>query len=175
MATHSSTLAWKIPWMEKPSRLQSMGSQRVGHNWVTSLSLWIFVYKSLYWHYVLYCFYTNSGILLWFSFAFLWGTFERFHWSPSTSLHMRHQSLSSPNHLGLSPSALGPWPSTLSRPCIGTPSLDSTLGWNLLFKINYVGYIRKAFKIYTCRIKNDYHRILEYPLLSPGKKTLSVP
>ena len=32
MATHSSTLAWKIPWMEEPDRLQSMGSQRVGHN-----------------------------------------------------------------------------------------------------------------------------------------------
>ena len=32
MATHSSTLAWKIPWMEEPSGLQSMGSQRVGHN-----------------------------------------------------------------------------------------------------------------------------------------------
>ena len=32
MATHSSTLAWKIPWMEEPSRLQSMGSQRVGHD-----------------------------------------------------------------------------------------------------------------------------------------------
>ena len=32
MATHSSTLAWKIPWTEKPSRLQSMGSQRVGHD-----------------------------------------------------------------------------------------------------------------------------------------------
>ena len=30
MATHSSILAWKIPWMEEPSRLQSMGSQRVG-------------------------------------------------------------------------------------------------------------------------------------------------
>ena len=38
MATHSSTLAWKIPWTEKPGRLQSMGSQRVGHDWVTSLS-----------------------------------------------------------------------------------------------------------------------------------------
>ena len=38
MATHSSTLAWKIPWTENPSRLQSMGSQRVGHNWATSLS-----------------------------------------------------------------------------------------------------------------------------------------
>ena len=32
MATHSSTLAWKIPWMEEPGRLQSMGSQRVRHN-----------------------------------------------------------------------------------------------------------------------------------------------
>ena len=39
MATHSSTLAWKIPWTEEPGRLQSMGSQRVGHNWATSLSL----------------------------------------------------------------------------------------------------------------------------------------
>ena len=39
MATHSSILAWKIPWMEEPGRLQSMGSQRVWHNWVTSLSL----------------------------------------------------------------------------------------------------------------------------------------
>ena len=32
MATHSRTLAWKIPWMEDCGRLQSMGSQRVGHN-----------------------------------------------------------------------------------------------------------------------------------------------
>ena len=32
MATHSSILAWKIPWTEEPSRLQSMGSRRVGHD-----------------------------------------------------------------------------------------------------------------------------------------------
>ena len=32
MATHSSTLAWKTPWMEEPDRLQSMGSQRAGHD-----------------------------------------------------------------------------------------------------------------------------------------------
>ena len=38
MATHSSTLAWKIPWMEETGRLQSMGSQRVGHDWATSLT-----------------------------------------------------------------------------------------------------------------------------------------
>ena len=35
MATHSSVLAWKIPWSEEPDRLQFMGSQRVGHNWGT--------------------------------------------------------------------------------------------------------------------------------------------
>ena len=39
MATHSSTLAWKIPWMEEPGRLQSIGLLRVGHDWATSLSL----------------------------------------------------------------------------------------------------------------------------------------
>ena len=38
MAPHSSTLAWKVPWMEEPGRLQSMGSQTVGHDWATSLS-----------------------------------------------------------------------------------------------------------------------------------------
>ena len=39
MATHFSILAWKIPWMEEPGRLQSMRLQRVGHCWATSLSL----------------------------------------------------------------------------------------------------------------------------------------
>ena len=32
MAIHSSTIAWKIPWTEEPGRLQSLGSQRVGHD-----------------------------------------------------------------------------------------------------------------------------------------------
>ena len=49
MAPHSSTLAWKIPWMEEPSRLQSMGSRRVGHNWVTSLSLSTFMHWRRKW------------------------------------------------------------------------------------------------------------------------------
>ena len=39
MAAHSSSLAWKIPWMEEPGRLQSMGLQRVRHDWVIPLSL----------------------------------------------------------------------------------------------------------------------------------------
>ena len=38
MATHSSPLAWRIPWTEEPGGLQSTGSQRVGHDWVTSLT-----------------------------------------------------------------------------------------------------------------------------------------
>ena len=36
MATHSNILAWRIPWTEEPGRLQSMGSQRVGQDWVTN-------------------------------------------------------------------------------------------------------------------------------------------
>ena len=43
MAPHSSTLAWEIPWMEEPGKLQSMGSQRVRHYWATSLSLFTFM------------------------------------------------------------------------------------------------------------------------------------
>ena len=42
MATHSSILAWRIPWTEEPAGLQSIGLQRVGHNWVTNtLTLYI--------------------------------------------------------------------------------------------------------------------------------------
>ena len=49
MAPHSSTLAWKIPWMEKPGRLQSMGSLRVGHHWATSLSIFTFTHWRRKW------------------------------------------------------------------------------------------------------------------------------
>ena len=49
MAPHCSTLAWKIPWMEEPGRLQSMGSRRVGHDWATSLSLFIFIHWRRKW------------------------------------------------------------------------------------------------------------------------------
>ena len=48
-ATHSSTLAWKLPWTDKPGRLQSMGSLRVGHDWVTSLSLFTFMHWRRKW------------------------------------------------------------------------------------------------------------------------------
>ena len=52
MVTHSSTLAWRIPWTEKPGRLQSTGLQRVGHDWATSLllsftlkfSMWLWIH-----------------------------------------------------------------------------------------------------------------------------------
>ena len=49
MATHSSTLAWKIPWAEEPGRLQSMGLRRVGHDWGTSLSLFTFMHWRRKW------------------------------------------------------------------------------------------------------------------------------
>ena len=57
MATHSSILAWRIPWTEEPDGLQSMGSQRVRHDWATSLSflllhLWSWGIFGLQWIFV---------------------------------------------------------------------------------------------------------------------------
>ena len=49
MATHSSTLAWRLPWTEKPGRLQSMGSLRVRQDWATSLSLFTFMHWRRKW------------------------------------------------------------------------------------------------------------------------------
>ena len=49
MAPHSSTPAWKIPWVEEPGRLQSMGSWRVRHDWATSLSLFTFMHWRRKW------------------------------------------------------------------------------------------------------------------------------
>ena len=49
MAPHSSTLAWKIPWTEEAGGRQSMGSQRVGHDWATLLSLFTFTHWRRKW------------------------------------------------------------------------------------------------------------------------------
>ena len=57
MAPHFSTLAWKIPWMEEPGRLQSMGSLRVRHDWATWLSLITF-------HFSLSCIGEGNGNFL---------------------------------------------------------------------------------------------------------------
>ena len=48
MATHSSILAWRTPWMEEPGGLQSTGLQRVGHDWATSLSFFLSTLLSTY-------------------------------------------------------------------------------------------------------------------------------
>ena len=65
MAPHSSTLAWRIPWIEEPGRLQSMGSRRVRHDWATSLSRTV---SEEFW----------TGTLIWppkDSFSSCWETF----------------------------------------------------------------------------------------------------
>ena len=60
MATHSSTLAWKIPWMEEPGGLQSMGPRRVGHLLSDLLSLFTFHFHALEKKMV-----THSSVLAW--------------------------------------------------------------------------------------------------------------
>ena len=70
MAIHSGTIAWKIPWTEETGRLQSMGSQRVGHDWVTSLSLSLFphLFPMKWW-----------GQMPWSSFSECWALSQLFH------------------------------------------------------------------------------------------------
>ena len=46
--THSSILAWKIPWTEEPGGLQSTGSQRVGHDWATKQQQWLMNYRKFH-------------------------------------------------------------------------------------------------------------------------------
>ena len=67
MAPHSSTLAWKIPWTEEPGGLPSMGSQRVGHNWATSLSFFFFFYFPFTFHFPALEkeMATHSNVLVW--------------------------------------------------------------------------------------------------------------
>ena len=60
MASHSSTLAWKIPGTEEPGRLQSMGSLRVGHDQATSPSLFTFHFHALEKEMA-----THSSVLAW--------------------------------------------------------------------------------------------------------------
>ena len=69
MAPHSSTLAWKIPWMEEPGRLQSMGSQRIGHDWCDLTSEELDMTERLHFHFSLSSLEnemaTHSGVLAW--------------------------------------------------------------------------------------------------------------
>ena len=87
MATHSSILAWRIPWTEEPDGLQPMGSQRVGHNWATSLSLSLW----LCWSYLQHMgsFIAEHGL---FSSC---GTWAQEHWPGSYGMWDQEPWLSS--------------------------------------------------------------------------------
>ena len=86
MATHSSILSWRIPWTEGPGGLQSMQSQRVRHDSVTSTSLqWYYVIRSVLWSYCA-SITTHSSFHLWnwssisvlFSLIFIFKTFIKY-------------------------------------------------------------------------------------------------
>ena len=90
MATHSIILAWKILWMKEPSRLQSIGSQRVGHNWATSLSLFFILFCRcliIQWMFVGYY---RSGPLWWdmWVVVFLIHSNRQYHTSLVSSFHL---------------------------------------------------------------------------------------
>ena len=65
MATHSSVLAWRIPWTEEPGGLQSMGSQRVRHDWVTNITLLLhYIYNYLHGVFIAFSSVAQSCLLL---------------------------------------------------------------------------------------------------------------
>ena len=90
MAAHTSTLAWKIPWTEEPGRLQPKGSQRVWHNWATSLSLYQ-VKGDLYCLNAknIFCIYWigSYDLIIWFPFIFNVGSYIKRFANVGTSLH----------------------------------------------------------------------------------------
>ena len=81
MEIHSSILAWKVPWMKEPRRLQSTGLQRVRHDWATSLSLSFSPFSFFFFKifvFTLFCF----TILYWFCYTLTWIR-QRCTWVPN--------------------------------------------------------------------------------------------
>ena len=113
-ATHSSILAWKTPLMEEPGELQSMGSQRVGHDWVTSLSISVHVCSVVsnssqphgLWPTKLFCPWNVPGKNIGVGCHFLLqGIFPTQGSNPSLSCLLNRQADSLPtHHLGSAPS-----------------------------------------------------------------------
>ena len=85
MAAHSSLLAWRIPWTEEPGRLQSTGSQRVRHDWVTNILTWTFHCSFYPSGNILICLFIHgflfSSVVINVSFPF-WCFFFFFHGLP---------------------------------------------------------------------------------------------
>ena len=100
MATQSSTLAWKTPWKEEPGRLQSMGSQRVGHNWVAELN-WSLLSVSVLLIFASFLFFSLCSSSRW-ELQFPTGTYtSRASWVPchvsnKSALTVISRSVSSP-------------------------------------------------------------------------------
>ena len=137
MATHSSVLAWRIPWTEKPGRLQSMGSHRVGHDWsdlaaacIRCFSKLIYTYKAF--QYLTICSRQLLFMLLVIHFSFLLEV--HFLQDHSAIFTLRHfQGSVYPWFSESHETKLGPWECwlllaielvTLSKPCQGNKSLD---------------------------------------------------
>ena len=157
MAPHSSTLAWKIPWTEEPGGLQSMGSLRLGHDWVTSLSLFHF-------HVLEKEMATHSSVLAWRIPVMgepgglpSMGSYRVGHdWSDLTAAAEYHRRLLftlDPNNLRISYSVVFPCSlflglSFCSKIFVGCLCLKLSMNINILenIRVNLFSQIEKKFK-----------------------------
>ena len=95
LATHSSTFAWRIPWKEEPGRLQSMGLQRVGHDWATSLHFEVFGIISVIMAGLTWCLETCLSLLILFFdiedyFIYMWVSGQRTYLYPFHLIQNNH-------------------------------------------------------------------------------------
>ena len=96
MAPHSSTFAWKIPWTEEPGRLQSMGSLRVGHDSVTSLSLFTFMHWRRKWQPTPVFLPGESQGRGSLAGCHLWGRTESDRTEATQQQHLQHEAIETP-------------------------------------------------------------------------------
>ena len=136
MATHSSTLAWRIPWREEPGRLQSMGPQRVRHDWATSF-IHSCTYKSVHW-WISMC-----KDIHWYSLRTIW------HWREANSESVQGQKWIPKNSIPgtlyfLLPRLLSAPPNPPHAPCFPTlRSLEAPPG-RLLATLTGCGAVNQS-------------------------------
>ena len=142
MAPHSSTLVWQIPWMEEPGRLQSMGLLGVGHEWVTSLSLFTFMHWRRKWQPTpCSCLEnTRDGGAWWDAVYRVTQSRTRLKWLSSSSRNLRWFKLGSSHSRGI-------WFPLISKWC---PSGSQPKAWGMYQRPSWI--VDRDIKFSLCSV-----------------------
>ena len=160
MATHSGILTWKIPWMEEPGRLQSIGLQRVGYIWAATLSFLLSLFlpppPSPLWSEPP----TSVVLVVVFSRSVVPGSYSAMDYSlPGSSVHGISQ-IRILEWLAISFSRGSSWPRNQTRVCCGRLSYLSLLIFGTLHSKGYIfPFLLFFLLLFTaiCKASSDSH------------------